>query len=113
MGISSDDGRITAFLVDLQYATDPVRRDFTQIARFDHNDTSAQGHDVRREGLRLDIERQTGGTVRLWPAKAPVPRNLGMVIRSCQEYLDENADFLVDVYEGRRRPETVPPWESG
>lgn len=110
VGLSTDAGRVTAFLVDLQFAADPSYGSFRQIARFDHNESTQSGHDVRREGLHLDVERRTGQPIRFWPAMVPVPSSLGPVIRACSGYLIRNADFLVDVYEGHREPETAPPW---
>lgn len=110
VGFSTESGRITAFLVDLQYSADAVIDGFTQIARFDHNESTVHGHDVRREGLHLDVERRSDTKLRLWPAPDSIPRNLGLVVRQCLEYLIDNVDLFVQIYDGQRRPDSVPPW---
>lgn len=110
VGFSRTGGEITAFLVDLQYAPDPVGENYTQIARFDHNPGGESGHDIREEGLHLDVERKAGRKIRFWPSGRASVENLGIVIRACVGYLYANADFLVAVYEGLRTPDSVPPW---
>lgn len=80
------------------------------IARMDHNETAAAGHDVYREGLHVDIDRRSGREVYLAPAHGRLPKNRGAVIRGCVDYLDGEADYVVDVFEGRHSPGSPPRW---
>jgi len=66
--------RIPRFLIQLYYriSTDPI--EWTWIARMDHNETSALGHDVYHEGLHVDVDRQSKRTVHLKLAHSPYHR---------------------------------------
>jgi len=105
--------RLPRFLVQLHYqiGTDPVR--WKAIARMDHNETSTTGHDVYREGLHVDVARETTSTVHLQLRHAPLPPNRGTVIRRSAEYLATEADYFIDVYEGRISPGNPPRWSDG
>lgn len=111
VGVSNTGNRVRAFLVDLQYASDPVIGNYTQIARFDHNERVGDSHNIREEGLHLDVEQRVGPKIRFWPTDSAMPDNLGIVINSCVQYLYDNADYFVEIYGGSRRPQNVPPWE--
>lgn len=104
---------IPRFLVQLWYrtGTDPV--EWTAIARMDHNETSATGHDVYREGLHVDIDRRSNGPVHLHLAHGPLPESRGVVVRGCVDYLDREAEYFVGVFEERRPPGAPPGWSDG
>lgn len=110
VGFDSTHGHIPRFLVQLHYQvnTDPVR--WKVIARMDHNETAPFGHDVYREGLHVDVSRRSGRAVHLDVRHGPLPRNRGMVIRGCVGYFRIEADYFIDVYEGRRSPGGPPRW---
>ena len=76
----------------------------------DHNETSSQGHDVYQEGLHVDVARRSSPTVHLKIQHAPLPPNPGVVIRACEQYLRDEADYFTDVYKERRSPGNPPPW---
>ncbi|MFC7175405.1 hypothetical protein ACFQL0_22095 [Haloplanus litoreus] len=109
VGFDRRQGYIPRFLVQLHYqvATAPVV--WHSIARMDHNETAATGHDVYREGLHVDADRRVGPEVHLALRHGPLPANRGAVIRGCVDYLDAEADYFVDVFEGRHSP-GPPRW---
>lgn len=113
VGFDRHRGHIPRFLVQLHYqvATDPIQ--WTAIARMDHNETSATGHDVYREGLHVDVTRRSGGTVHLKFSHGALPSSRGTVIRGCVEYFQNEAGYFVDVYEERRPPGRPPSWSDG
>ena len=102
--------QIPRFLVQLHYqsSTMPVR--WQEIARMDHNETSSTGHDIYDEGLHVDISRRTAPTVHIHIPHGPLPQNAGKVIRGCAEYLRQEADYFIDVFEGGRSPANPPNW---
>jgi hypothetical protein len=113
VGSDQHQQHIPRFLVQLHYrvATDPI--EWTAIARMDHNETSALGNDVYREGLHVDIARRSQPTVHLQLAHAPLPISQGGVIRGCANYLKREAEYFVDVFEERRSPGRPPSWSDG
>lgn len=104
---------IPRFIVQLHYqvATGPVQ--WTEIARMDHNETSATGHDVYREGLHVDVSRRSKPTVYLAVPHVPRSTNRGLVLRNCDQYLREEAGYFVDVYEEQQSPGSPPRWPDG
>lgn len=110
IGFDRQQSHVPRFLVQLHYqaSTAPVR--WTSIARMDHNETSTQGHHVYREGLHVDVSRRVGAEVHLQVRHPPLPQNRGTVIRGCAEYLRSEADYFIDVYEGRVSPGGPPRW---
>ena len=110
VGFDRSGGYIPRFLVQLHYTTgrDPI--EWTAIARMDHNELSPTGHDVYQDGVHIDIVRRTSAEVTRRPQQPPLPPNRGRVIRTCSEYLAQNADWFVDVYEERQGPNNPPQW---
>jgi len=113
VGFDQHQQHIPRFLVQLHYrvATDPI--EWTAIARMDHNETSALGHDVYHEGLHVDVARRSQPTVHLQLAHAPLPVSRGAVIRGCANYLKREAEYFVDIFEERRSPGRPPSWSDG
>lgn len=115
VGFDRQQTRIPRFLVQLHYqvsAPDDAIQ-WAEIARMDHNETSALGHNVYREGLHVDVSRRSGATVHLQVSHAPLPSSRGTVIRGCAEYLQRETDYFIDVYEERRSPGGPPRWSDG
>lgn len=113
LGFDHEEQHIPRFLIQLHYQADTAPVRWEEIARIDHNETSSLGHDVYREGLHVDVSRETGDTVHLQLRHAPLPPNRGVVIRRSAEYLREESGFFVDVYEGRVSPGGPPRWSDG
>lgn len=95
-------GDVTRFVVQLEYGADdefywPSECDhWRPVARFDHNPESPDGHDIREEGLHLDIYTGNDEYERTWDF--PDVR-VNEAPRWCEQYLLENLDFLLDRYE--------------
>lgn len=113
VGFDSQRSHIPRFLVQLHYqvSADPVR--WKTIARMDHNETSTMGHDVYREGLHVDVDRRESQEAHLHLSHGVLPVSRGKVIRRCVDYFKREADYFVDVYEGRRSPGRPPGWSDG
>jgi len=110
VGFDRRRGFIPRFLVQLHYRVETTPVKWGAIARMDHNETAATGHDVYREGLHVDVDRRVGREVHLALSHGTLPTNRGAVIRGCADYLDAEADYFVGVFEGRRSPGGPPPW---
>ena len=110
VGFDRDQVHIPRFLVQLHYQadTDPIR--WEAIARMDHNETSALGHDIHTEGLHVDVARRSSDTVHLQLPHGTLPANRGIVVRGCDRYLRQHAAYFIDVYEERRSPGGPPRW---
>jgi hypothetical protein len=110
IGFDQSQGHIPRFLVLLHYQTSKSPGNWTEIARMDHNETPNQGHDVYQEGLHVDIARRSERAVHLQIRHGPLPSNRGVVLRACVEYLRDEAEYFIDVYEDRRSPGGPPRW---
>lgn len=102
--------QIPRFLLQLHYQTETDPLEWTVIARMDHNEQSATGHDVYQENLHVDVHRYENSTVHLPIRHASLPQNRGIVIRASANYLVEEAQYFIDVYEGRQLPGAPPRW---
>jgi len=112
VGFDTERRYVPRFLVQLHYRTTTDAADWREIARMDHNETSAQGHDVYREGLHVDVHRQTDKTVHLSVPHDPLPGNRGIVIRRCGEYLRNESSYFIAVYEEDQDPGRPPHWST-
>lgn len=110
VGFDTVKKHIPRFLVRLHYLVSSAPPEWQEIARFDHNETSALGHDIYAEGLHIDVFQRSEEPVKIYPRHGPIPRNRGLVVRNCAEYFDAEADFFVDVFEGDIAPGGAPPW---
>jgi len=82
-------GRPTRFVVQLEYQ---IEGEWKPVARFDHDETGEQAHDVTEEGLHMDVYRdcEKYRVVRGFPAV-----DLRDAPRYCKTYLEEHADRLL------------------
>jgi hypothetical protein len=110
VGFDTAGGTITRFLVNLQYIESFLPPSYTEIARFDHNPTSATGHDIYGEGIHIDVVQKNGPDIKFKPQHSHIPSDLGIVIRACSTYFNDNATDLIDLYEGRVSPSNLPSW---
>lgn len=104
---------IPRFVVHLHYTPSSVPFQWRSIARFDHNETGDEGHDIYSEGVHIDVSRESGGEWTIEPQECALPQNRGKVIRWCVEYFDREADYFVDVYTGDISPANPPSWPDG
>jgi hypothetical protein len=110
VGFDQNQQQIPRFLVQLHYQADTDPVDWVELARMDHNETSARGHDVYREGLHVDVARRTDPTVHLKLRHAPLPTNRGIVIRGCDRYFRAELAYFIDVYKGNISSGSPPRW---
>jgi len=108
--LETDRGLITAFNYQLEYdiqATPSAQHnpEWKTVARFDHNVDPNQGHDIREEGLHLDIYRD-GEKYRVRRHFPYVP--LERAPRFCVVFFQQNADNLLQQFE--RWHDLRGPW---
>lgn len=108
VGFDKQRNDIPRFLVQLHYQQESDQ--WTDIARFDHDETDPEGHDVYNEGLHVDVRRPTGREVTLEPSHPPLPADRGVVLRGCTEYLESEVQFFVGVFTGSLGPSDPPRW---
>ena len=113
VGFDRQPNHIPRFIVQLHYqiSINPVR--WEAIVRMDHNETAALGHDIYQEGVHIDAARRSQPPVKLRPPHGSLPVSRGKVIRACTDYLDANADYFIDICEGRVSPGSTPRWPDG
>jgi len=113
VGFDREGTHIPRFLVLLHYQvnTDPLRWD--AIARMDHNETAALGHDIYQEGVHVDIAQRNGSTAHVEIFDGLLQLNRGVVIRKCVNYLKANAQYFIEVFEGDRTTGNPPKWPDG
>lgn len=103
-------GNVDAFRIQLEYGpdalADPVGAEpsWEAAARFDHSPNSVNGHDIREEGLHLDLCNSEGVARRKQLHKMPV----NVAPDYCQQYLEQHHDELIQGYEKRTG---VPPYK--
>lgn len=110
VGFDRERGYIPRFLVNLYYATGFTPVEWTEIARFDHNETAVTGHDVYEEGLHIDVRHLNGEETTLRPSHVSLPRSRGTLIRRCVDYFEAYVDWFIDVYTGTKQPVDPPDW---
>ena len=99
--IEAQDGTVTRFVYQLEYdvAATPVGThtpDWKQVARFDHNTDPSVGHDIRKDGLHMDLYRN-GEKYRVVTSFPSVPLSLAPAY--CEHYLEEHAPTLLKQFE--------------
>lgn len=110
VGFDTTRGDVTRFLVQLQYGNTRVRSDSVAIARIDHNQADATGHDLYAEGLHVDLTKPDGTEIKVRPPHSQLPPNGGNLIRTCIDYFRANVDYFVHVYRGTTHPKSPPTW---
>lgn len=112
VGFDVRQGSVRRFLVQLQLASADDEPASQQIARIDHNPNSAVGHDVRAEGVHVDVVLADGSerTVRP-PGGRFTHRDLGDLIDHAIEYFRSHCDYFRGVHEGAIDPDEPPRWQ--
>lgn len=88
--IVTKQGDVRSFIVKLEYnvADEPaVAENWNGVARFDHNPDGEDGHDIREEGLHMDLCEPGEEDKRAWgfPEKT-----VSEAPAFCEEYFEEN-----------------------
>ena len=104
-----DHPTIAEFCVQLEYNLAAGQRDapadWRAVARFDHNVHPRRGHDIRAEGLHLDV---FPGTTAEETVRAFRVVSLSRAPTFCREFLETNRVALLAAYE---RLGGIPPAE--
>lgn len=92
-------GDVDWFIVQLEYNHGPFPNqedDWEQVARFDHQPQMSWGHDIREEGLHLDLYENGQKVEReMYYAEFPVNK----APQWCEAHLEEYADHYLAQYE--------------
>lgn len=107
----SEVGDICSFCVQLELDHEPsvsAPADWEYIARFDHNPSSPTGHDIREEGLHMDV-RHPHGTDRVADGFPPMP--VEYAPKYAEEFFDENYLSICKRYM-EWRDEKKPGWRA-
>jgi hypothetical protein len=96
-----EEGTVSRFVYQVEYdvAATPAGThtpNWKPVARFDHNTDPSTGHDIRKEGLHLDLYRdeEKHRVVTGFP-----PVSLSHAPAYCERYLEKNAPQLLEQFE--------------
>jgi hypothetical protein len=99
--LATHQGRVQSFVYQLEYdiqatPTGQSTPNWRTVARFDHDISGEQSHDVREEGLHLDIYRdgEKEDVLRGFPSVS-----IEHAPRYAEEYLKRHADRLLQRFE--------------
>ncbi|PSQ41312.1 hypothetical protein BRD10_00620 [Halobacteriales archaeon SW_12_71_31] len=92
-GLSTRTGDVTAFVVQLEYRHGG---EWQPVVRYDHNPQTAEGHDVRRDGLHIEVYRD-GRRVRRRQLTAPIPPDRALT--RAEEHLRQHVRRYITRYE--------------
>ncbi|APX98555.1 DUF7718 family protein [Natronorubrum daqingense] len=87
---ATDRGQVIRFVVKLEYNISnntALLEKWEEVARFDHNPESQDGHDITDEGLHMDLIEPNGDDRRAW-GFPDVPINDAP--RWCESYFESN-----------------------
>lgn len=91
--LDTDQGKVRQFVVQLEYCLDD---EWEPVVRFDHDPQAEQGHDIREEGVHLDVYRD-GEKYRVERGFPPVP--LSHAPRYRKSYVEDHAGRLLERFE--------------
>lgn len=99
-------GDVQKFTLQLEYDLNPEFLELSQwvpIARFDHNPRSDKGHDVRQEGLHMDILDANNTKHDVFRGFPEIPDELSLCDAPayCENYLRKHEDVLTARFEKR------------
>ncbi|AGN01817.1 hypothetical protein L593_09360 [Salinarchaeum sp. Harcht-Bsk1] len=111
IGIDVFRGDVQRFLVQLQRRSAAERRTVVQIARIDHNPAGRDGHDLRTEGVHVDVVLRDGDEQTVYPPTNPgVQTDLGATIDQAKRYFRRHTGYFLRVHYGEIEPNDPPPW---
>lgn len=96
--IDTDRGEILAFYVQLELNLSPVptsQDNWVDVARFDHQPERDRGHDIRIEGLHMDVCHPTESD-RVVTDFPHVP--LDVAPEYCEKYFENNYEDICERY---------------
>jgi hypothetical protein len=94
-------GEVRYFVSQLEYnvAATPAggtESDWRVVARFDHNADPDRGHDIRMDGLHLDVYKD-GEKYKIKTGFPPVSPTTAL--NFCDQFFEQNADQLLEQFE--------------
>lgn len=109
VGIEVVRGDVARFLVQLQFAVTSYGSGAQEVARIDHDPASPMGHDVRSEGIHVDVVLPDGTETTLFPRGGEaVSSDLGVVIDLATRYFRSHHGYFVGVHRGETSPQNHP-----
>lgn len=93
IGYSHDRGRITRFVVQLEYR---LANEWVELVRSGHDETSAHRHDVTEDGVHLDVFRD-GTNARSAEIFPPMPPNEALTF--VEDHIAEHGERYVKRFE--------------
>lgn len=95
VGITTDAGKVTRFVVQLEYDREDG---WEPVVRYDHDAEGAEeaAHDVTEEGLHIDIYRDGEKHVTEY-VTGPVPA--GVAVDHAEDHLANNLQRFIERYE--------------
>ena len=98
VGIDLERGRVTRFVVQLEYLIEPQTDEWAVVVRYDHDaEGSAEAtHDVTEEGLHIDIYRD-GEKIDSHELTPPLPAN--HALNAAEEHLADHLEGYVRRFE--------------
>lgn len=103
MRVEGDRRLLTEFCVQLEYNTNSrvtnLPSNWMQVARFDHNTSPTRGHDIRIEGLHMDLYGRGGEKVDVLHDFPRIP--LQQAPKWCRGFLEEHCQQFLRNFERR------------
>lgn len=98
LGIDTDRGEITRFVVQLEYLIDPATEEWVTVVRYDHDSLGSDEatHDVAEEGLHIDVYRD-GEKVDV--VKITPPRDPNQALEDAEDHLAEHIEDYIRRFE--------------
>ncbi|HET7325483.1 MAG TPA: hypothetical protein VFJ06_14240 [Halococcus sp.] len=102
IGHSRDSGEVTAFFVQLEYQLENDSAageagEWVEVVRSDHHSTSAGGHDVRCEGVHLDVYRD-GEKDHTEQLTGPIPQ-VDVAFDVAEEQITDDAEQYINRFK--------------
>lgn len=98
LGINVTRGKVTRFIVQLEYCLDPRYDNWITVVRYDHDakESTEATHDVTEDGLHIDIYRD-GENYDSHELTPPLPAN--DALETTEDHLSEHLDRYIRRFE--------------
>lgn len=93
LGLDHEQGEVTRFVVQLEYRHNET---WHEVVRYDHAPQSEHGHDVKADGLHIDVYRD-GKKYRTDYVAPPMPP--GVALDFAEDHLAENIERFLRRFE--------------
>lgn len=91
---------VTEFCIQLEYNRSVHYKmeeaAYHEVARFDHNIAPNRGHDIREEGIHMDLFPRTDHEQKVWDFP---PYPLRQAPQFCREFLEEHRAYYLGRFE--------------